>query len=689
MSSFSEVEKLERRYQDNPHGLTFAPLAEYYRKSGDVPRALELTRRGLELHPDYIPASIVLGRCHLDLGETREAEAAFSHVLALDPENVIALKALADIAERDGRPGEAERWLNLLLSVDRSNEDAREQLARVQAAASPEAVEAASADPAADPAEEVGFAPLPLPGLEPTAPRTFAAAMEQAIAGDTDEYAVPPTAAPDAPPAEPAPAAELEIEPLTMAEPAPQVEPMPEPGFASVSDGEEPVAWVSSAGDAASAEAMPLVLDDLTPAEPVARDESLIAEETETLSAEVQPLEGLVGAQDPREREEAVSILPEEEAPAVPDDAMGPVDPDLIHERTPDDDAFELAVEREEEIVLQGSAGSQYQTHDAAAELGAGVELDAPADDPFAPIAPPIEREEAAAEQEEGPELAEEVPEPAEALQAAEAGEPIATEELAVAEEPVAAGSEPDTAPEPWHAEPVAMVEPEPEDEAEALAEGELPEGPVVVTESMAALYLQQGHRAEALDVYRQLLAQRPGDPQLEKRVAGLEAELAAEAASAAEPEPAEPEAPQYAAARTGGQSVGDFLRGVLGHAGAVVASAAPTPAASTAPQAEPQPQPQPDSPANALTPDAAPTAAPTRPAHDPLSLSSVFGEEPAPAPPAPAADSGTAGLSFDEFFGAGKSMPADATRTTRPARPQAEDDDLDQFQNWLQNLKR
>ena len=88
-------------------------------------------------------------------------------------------------------------------------------------------------------------------------------------------------------------------------------------------------------------------------------------------------------------------------------------------------------------------------------------------------------------------------------------------------------------------------------------------------------------------------------------------------------------------------------------------------------------------------SPREAPTAAPTRPAHDPLSLSSVFGEEPAPAPPAPAADSGTAGLSFDEFFGAGKSMPADATRTTRPARPQAEDDDLDQFQNWLQNLKR
>ena len=53
----SEIEKLERRYAENPHGLTFAPLAEVHRKNGDVARALELLRVGLELHPNYIPAS--------------------------------------------------------------------------------------------------------------------------------------------------------------------------------------------------------------------------------------------------------------------------------------------------------------------------------------------------------------------------------------------------------------------------------------------------------------------------------------------------------------------------------------------------------------------------------------------------------------------------------------------------------
>src|SRR5215207_1515137 len=132
--ALSEIEKLERRYAENPQGLTFAPLAEVHRKNGDVARALELLRPGLTLHPDYIPASIVLGRCHLDLGDLPSAEAAFTHVLALDGENVIALKSLADITERLFRFDEAERWLRTLLAIDRSNDDARDQLGRVESA---------------------------------------------------------------------------------------------------------------------------------------------------------------------------------------------------------------------------------------------------------------------------------------------------------------------------------------------------------------------------------------------------------------------------------------------------------------------------------------------------------------------------------------------------------------------------
>jgi tetratricopeptide (TPR) repeat protein len=168
--ALSEIEKLERRYAENPQGLTFAPLAEVHRKNGEVQRALELLGPGLQVHPDYIPASIVLGRCHMDLGDVHSAETAFLHVLDLDGENVIALKALADISERLLKFDDAERWLHTLLTVDRSNDDAREQLQRVEIArrqagvassAEPSSVleEAAAADTAA--AAEPAVAPIP------------------------------------------------------------------------------------------------------------------------------------------------------------------------------------------------------------------------------------------------------------------------------------------------------------------------------------------------------------------------------------------------------------------------------------------------------------------------------------------------------------------------------------------------
>ena len=80
----SEIEKLERRWRDNPKGTVFAPYAEVLRKNGDHAMARDVLQQGLQLHPDHMPGNIVLGRCCLDLGEDGPAEAAFAHVLHLE-----------------------------------------------------------------------------------------------------------------------------------------------------------------------------------------------------------------------------------------------------------------------------------------------------------------------------------------------------------------------------------------------------------------------------------------------------------------------------------------------------------------------------------------------------------------------------------------------------------------------------
>lgn len=128
----SEIEKLEKRWAENPKGRNFAPLADAYRKAGELDRALELCTAGLERHPDYVSAHIVFGRCLIDQKNDSGASDVFRKVLALDPENVLALKILADIAERGGRYDEAAEWLGRLLSADPMNGDAAEALARAK-----------------------------------------------------------------------------------------------------------------------------------------------------------------------------------------------------------------------------------------------------------------------------------------------------------------------------------------------------------------------------------------------------------------------------------------------------------------------------------------------------------------------------------------------------------------------------
>ena len=568
--ALSEIEKLERRYAENPQGLTFAPLAEVHRKNGDVARALDLLRPGLTLHPDYIPASIVLGRCHLDLGDLPAAETAFMHVLGLDGENVIALKALADITERLVRFDEAERWLRTLLTIDRSNDEARDQLGRVETARrQAEAGSSASPDAGSAMEEPEGLAAVAAEtGTEPPA------GLEAPGDGNlsTDRADAPPTSAP----------------------------PLPERRDAMLG-------WVSESDSTHAEGAVPLALEELDlSVESGPPPEGIQLEEQVSLEEPVEPLAGIVGLSDSqRDGLDAMEI------------------------------SEEFRVETAEDIVLQSSGGDEFQVANASEEL---LTRDFGPSDTAAPTPsgtgrspldadiPPIE--------------AETPPEPASAP------------------EPAVARAEPvPEPPAPW-ASPMA--------EPPRLVEADL-----LVTESMAELLAQQGHPAEALTVYRHLESRNAAEPRFAERIAELERAAAARPA-APEPTPApvaEAPRPAYSVLQTQGQSVQAFLRGVFGArlaAGAVVSHAEPPRAA-----------------AGTVPPD----GAPTRPAHDSLSLSSVFGEESTPTPPAvPAAGGGgQGGVSFDEFFGA-----SGASTTPRaPRAPDSKSDDLDQFHAWLQNLKR
>lgn len=197
--------------------------------------------------------------------------------------------------------------------------------------------------------------------------------------------------------------------------------------------------------------------------------------------------------------------------------------------------------------------------------------------------------------------------------------------------------------PAPREGEPAGGAEPEP-----------------VLTETMAELYAKQGLVTEARDIYRKLVAQRPGDAALAARLDSLEAAPGGRRSSAA----------RVAAAGTGGPSARDFLTQVFGGEGAR-SSAGPAPA-----------------------PPAAAQGAPTRRASDEVSLASVFGEEPQPiarpaAGPAPESKPAGQGFSFDEFFGAARGSSGKPSSSQPPAAGGDQGgEDEDDFKRWLKGLK-
>src|SRR6266566_3202293 len=128
----SEIDKLEARFRDNPKGRNFAPLADAYRKAGLIDNAIDLCQNGLKLHPDYVSAYIVYARCLVDKKDEAGAHGVFTQVLDLDRENIIALRGLAELAERTGKYAEEVEWLSRLLNADPMNGDAGEALARAK-----------------------------------------------------------------------------------------------------------------------------------------------------------------------------------------------------------------------------------------------------------------------------------------------------------------------------------------------------------------------------------------------------------------------------------------------------------------------------------------------------------------------------------------------------------------------------
>lgn len=411
MSGTARFDELKKKFDENPRRY-FAPLANEFRKSGDAEQAVLICEEFLPQQPGHMSGHIVYGQALFDLGRLDDARTVFETALTLDPENLIALRHLGDIARSHGDLGTARQWYQRVLEADPRNEEVQALIASL------EADEAATAAPSASALEEP--APVQASFAEPVTTDAF----EQSSIVELSPLFEPPAAPPPAVAQASAPPAESLLD-LDFVE-------------------EHPI------GSAAPQFAEGFEAMEFTPPSPAAADagmaEELVSGEFTAPPSSVAPLEGL---------EETALGAFESRGEATSPPPLPALEPLPVMEEAPHE--------------LAGNARAEASVNFA--------------DEPPVDIPPEVI--------------------------AAEAELIDARESLAAAEP---------TAPAPAAAAELSLI-----GETPAPTPPRVTPSQPFVTETMAELYVKQGFREQALDVYKLLLAASPESQRLRDRVAELQ----------------------------------------------------------------------------------------------------------------------------------------------------------------------
>jgi tetratricopeptide (TPR) repeat protein len=132
MASTTRIDELKKKFDENPRRY-FAPLANEFRKAGDIEQAIMICEEFLPQQPGHMSGHIVYGQALYEAGRLPESRTVFETALGLDPENLIALRHLGDIAQGQGDVTAARGWYMRVLDADPRNDEIQGLLAALPA----------------------------------------------------------------------------------------------------------------------------------------------------------------------------------------------------------------------------------------------------------------------------------------------------------------------------------------------------------------------------------------------------------------------------------------------------------------------------------------------------------------------------------------------------------------------------
>ena len=128
----ARLEDLKVRWERDPASRAFLPLAEEYRRLGRLAESERVCREGLQRHPNYHSARVLLGRTLLEMDRLEESSAEFRAVLESEPQNLLAGRLLAGIYRNQGRWSEALDTFRRLQSFYPDNAEVRAQVYQLE-----------------------------------------------------------------------------------------------------------------------------------------------------------------------------------------------------------------------------------------------------------------------------------------------------------------------------------------------------------------------------------------------------------------------------------------------------------------------------------------------------------------------------------------------------------------------------
>ncbi len=112
----------------NPKSSLFARLADLFRESGNIEKAIEICEKGVRHFPYYITGHLVLGRCYYEQKRSDPAKDEFQRVIQLDRSNLQALKFLAEIFSGQNLKSQAIERYREILKFDPENTTIQSEL---------------------------------------------------------------------------------------------------------------------------------------------------------------------------------------------------------------------------------------------------------------------------------------------------------------------------------------------------------------------------------------------------------------------------------------------------------------------------------------------------------------------------------------------------------------------------------